>query len=313
MSNTNNKPIEADDYTAVVKKKLEEKIIRFTEGNNKLETKIPGLDLHRWDQPTRPISYMMAPSICLVIQGEKHVLLGENSYVIDENHFLVTSLDLPVIASITKASEDEPYLGITYVLDHRVITNLMVESRLALENSKKESTSIAVSRIQPSLLDLFLRLLNLIDEPEHISVIAPLIQKEIIFRLLISEQGPRLREIGLSTSHEYQIARAIDWMKQNYASRMSIEKLASRVKMSTSALHFHFRQMTNMSPLQYQKWLRLHEARRLMFTEKVDASNAAFEVGYESPSQFSREYKRMFGNPPLKDIKQLNDDIAVSQ
>lgn len=313
MSNAKKKAITGEDFTDTVKKNIKEKITQFTEGVNKLETDIPGLALHRWDYPTEPTSYMMAPSICVIVQGEKRVLLGEDSYFYDENRFLVTSLDLPVVANITKASKNKPYLGITYKLDHREITRLMVESRLALEKSRKESASIAVSTIAPPLLNSFLRLLDLINEPEYIPVIAPLIQREILFRLLVSEQGPRLREIGMSTSHEYQIAKAIDWMKQNYASRMSIDKLASQVRMSASALHFHFREMTNMSPLQYQKWLRLHEARRLMLTQKVDATNAAFEVGYESPSQFSREYKRLFGNSPLKDIKQLSDDVAVSQ
>lgn len=301
----------SNKYMDITQTELKEKIKYWTNGKRSYETPIAGLVLHNWEHPTKPTSYMMEPSICVIAQGSKRVIACDDIYTYDANHFLVTSLDLPVVADIIEASVETPFLGLSYTLNQKEIAKLLVDSSMILNRSKKGTSSMAVSEVSLSLLNAFLRLLDLLDEPDHIPVVVPLIEREILFRLLMSEQGTRLIEIGLFGSHEFQVARAIEWLKGNYNKPMSIDKLAIHVRMSTSALYYHFRELTNMSPLQYHKWLRLHEARRLMLTERLDASNAAFQVGYESPSQFSREYKRLFGNPPSRDIRILNSKIEI--
>lgn len=295
--------VNAEAYMKSARIQLADMIERLTEGKTLYETNVPGLYLHRWEHPTEPVSYMHGPSICVIVQGRKHVVLGDEDYYYETGQFLVSSLDLPIIANIVEATADEPYLGITYSLDQKEIAGLLVNSGLPVTAAKEDVKSLSVGNMPLSMYYSFLRLVNLIFEPENVGMLAPMIHKEILLRLLSGGQGPRLREIGMAGSRESQIARAIEWLKTNYNTQLKVESLASYVRMSASSLHLHFREMTNMSPLQYQKWIRLHEARRLMLTEKFDAANAAFEVGYESPSQFSREYKRMFGNPPLRDIK----------
>ncbi|WP_022850834.1 AraC family transcriptional regulator [Limisalsivibrio acetivorans] len=295
-----------NNYYHTAQRQLADTIDELTKGKNMLETGIPGVILHRWNYPTEPVSYMHDPSICVIAQGRKQVVLGSETYIYDDNHFLVSSLDLPIIANILEASEDKPYLGITCHLDKQAIAHLLVDTDLPSKPCKEPCASMAVGEVTQPMLNIFLNLVNLVKEPEQIKILAPLYHKELLIRLLGSEQGPRLRDIARNGSRENQVARAIDWLKENYSEQLRIESLASHVMMSASSLHHNFREMTNMSPLQYQKWIRLHEARRLMLTERMDVSNAAFEVGYESPSQFSREYKRMFGNPPLRDIKLMN-------
>jgi AraC-like DNA-binding protein len=282
---------------------LAERIARWTEGKNRLDTSIRGLNLHRWETPTEPTSYMLAPSICLIGQGRKRLFLGEDAYVYDVHRFLITSVDLPVVTQIIEASREKPYLGLTMELDLRMIAQLMLDNDMPSAHPSKDRLGIAVSDVSMPLLDAFNRLLDLLDHPEYIHALAPLIQQEIFYRLLMSEQGPRLRQITSIGNHGYQIARAIDWLKENFSKSVKVEELANKVGLSVSAFHNHFRAMTAMSPLQFQKKMRLNEARRLMLAEHLDASRAAFEVGYESPSQFSREYSRLFGAPPMQDIK----------
>lgn len=287
-------------------------IARWTGDQNRLDTPIRGLSLHRWEAPTEPTSYLLAPSLCLIGQGRKRVLLGEEAYVYDAHRFLITSVDLPVVAQIIEASSDRPYLGLTLELDLRAIARLMLDSNLPSPRPPHDRLGIAVSHVSLPLLDAFQRLLDLLDQPKDIPVLAPLIQREIFYRLLVGDQGPRLRQITSAESHSYQIARAIDWLKDNFDKTFRVEELANNVGMSTSTFHKHFHSMTVMSPLQFQKRLRLNEARRLMLTEHLDASTAAFQVGYESPSQFSREYSRLFGASPMRDIKNLNQ-ISASE
>lgn len=284
---------------------LAERISKWTQGKNRLDTPIPGLSLHRWEKPTDPTSYMLAPSICLIGQGRKRLFLGEDVYVYDADHFLITSIDLPVVAQIIEASPEKPYLGLTMELDLRLITQLLVNNDLSSSRTNKDRLGIAVSEISETLVDAFTRLLDLLEHPETIPALAPLVQQEIFYRLLIGEQGARLRQITSIGNHDYQISRALNWLKDNFNKSVKVEELAGKAGLSVSAFHNHFRTMTAMSPLQYQKKMRLNEARRLMLTEHLDASAAAFEVGYESPSQFSREYSRQFGAPPIQDIKNL--------
>jgi AraC-like DNA-binding protein len=289
---------------------LADRIARWTVGKKRFDTPIRGLNLHRWETPTEPTSYMLAPSICLIGQGKKRLILGEDVYDYDAHRFLITSVDLPVVAHIIEASRDEPYLGLTMELDLRVLAQLMLGQEMPPGRPAKERLGIAVSEVSVPLLDAFNRLLDLLESPDDIPTLAPLIQQEIFYRLLRGEQGPRLRQITSVGNHGYHIARAIDWLKDNFTKPVKMEELASKAGLSLSAFHNHFRSMTAMSPLQYQKRMRLNEARRLMLTEHIDASRAAFRVGYESPSQFSREYNRQFGAPPMRDIKNLIQESA---
>ena len=306
MNRTDTRQTLENEEIRVARKALAERIDVWTSANKGPETAIPTLLLRRWETPTMPISYMHEPSVCLIAQGAKRVLLGEDTYAYDAHHYLITSVDLPVVAQITEASREKPYLGITLKLDQREIAQLMVDSSLPLPRVAQVDRGMVVSEVSLPLLNAFRRLLDLLDKPEDIPILGPLVHREIIYRLLVGDQGLRLRQIGAAGSKGHQVAHAIDWMKGNFNQPLRVEDLAAQVHMSTSSFHNHFRSMTSMSPLQYQKWLRLHEARRLMLTERLDAATASFQVGYESPSQFSREYSRLFGAPPLRDIKSLN-------
>ena len=291
--------------------KLAERIDHWTKGRNRVDTSIPSLTLHRWEKPTEPTSYMLAPNICMIGQGVKRVMLGEDVYVYDAQSFLLSSVELPVVAQILEASKEKPYLGLTLELDLREISQLMVDTNLPSPRSRQECRGIAVSKVPLPLFDAFQRLLALLDTPEDIPILVPLIKREIYYRLLVGEQGARLRQIVSAGSHSHQISRAIDWLKDNFNKPFQVKDLAAYTWMSDSSFHQHFRSLTAMTPLQYQKKLRLNEARRLMLAENMDASNAAFRVGYESPSQFSREYNRLFGAPPLRDIKNLRQISAA--
>ena len=281
------------------------RLARWSSGKNRVDTAISGLSLHYWSTPTEPTSYMLAPSLCLIGQGKKRLYLEDQAFNFDARTFLITSVGLPVVSQIVEASEEEPYFGLTLELDLKSIARMILDHEMPLAKAPGKRLGVAVSTLSPNLLDAFLRLIDLLDSPEDIPVLAPLIQQEIYHRLLKSEQGPRLRQIVSSESHSYQIARAIDWLTANYDKTFRIEELAEKTGLSPSAFHNHFKTMTAMSPLQFQKKIRLNEARRLMLTNHLDAASAAFEVGYESPSQFNREYSRMFGAPPLRDIKNM--------
>jgi AraC-like DNA-binding protein len=289
---------------------LGKSIARWTDLGDKLVTAIPGLSLFQRDEPTQPESRMYEPRICLIAQGAKRVFLGDDTYVYGERHYLITSVNLPTVVQIIKASPEKPCLGLILKLDQREISQLMVDSNLPLSRPQQSSRGMATGEVTLPLLAAFQRLIDLLAEPKDIPIIAPIIQREIFYRLLTSDQGARLRQIASAGSQSQQIARAIDWLKDNFTRPLRIDDLATQVNMSTSTFHHHFRTLTAMSPLQYQKWLRLNEARRLMLIENQDAATVAFQVGYESPSQFSREYGRLFGAPPLRDITTLRQMTA---
>ncbi|WP_229623558.1 AraC family transcriptional regulator [Vibrio parahaemolyticus] len=295
---------------AFATQKLAKLIDRWTGDANQYDTPISGLRFSRWTTPTPPTSYTHNPSICLIAQGRKRVLLGEESFIYDANHFLISSVDLPIIANIIEASEEQPYLGLLMALDLTEISQLIADSELAFTQSKEAQKGIAVGELSESLLGAFVRLAELLDEGQNIKILAPIIKREIFYRLLMSEQGTRLHQIVTAGSHSHQIAKAIDWLKNNFVKPLSVGDLASYTGMSKSSFYTHFRSMTSMTPLQFQKKLRLSEARRLMLTENLDAMAATFKVGYESPSQFSREYSRLFGAPPSKDIKSLRENLG---
>jgi AraC-like DNA-binding protein len=268
-------------------------------------TSIAGLGFFRREHPSSPVVCMVEPSIILVAQGEKQLWVGGEGYPYDTSRFLVTSLDLPANSEVLAASPEQPCLGLTFKLDLRMLAELITQSDLPPPRERSVTKGVGIGSVTAAMLASFERLLALLDEPEAIPVLAPLIQREIHYRLLKSDQAGRLRQITSVDGQGYRIAKAIDWLKLNYTSALRVEDLAARVQMSTPTFHHHFRQLTAMSPLQYQKWLRLNEARRLMLNEHEDVSSAAFKVGYESPSQFSREYSRLFGVAPKRDIAAL--------
>jgi AraC-like DNA-binding protein len=311
MDGKNEVTVETPEELSAATKVLAKSITRWTGNENLIDTAIPGLRLSRWETPTEPTSYTLNASICLIAQGAKRVLLGEETYLYDATSFLISSVDLPVVANIIEATNEKPYLGLILELDLREISQLIVDSGLPLNRSRQAQKGIAVGKLSLPLLNAFQRLMDLLVENENIKILAPLVKREIFFRLLMTNQGPLLQQIVASGSHSNQISRAIDWLKNNYTRPLRVNELAAYSGMSKSAFHNHFRVMTSLTPLQFQKRLRLNEARRLMLTENFDALTSTFEVGYESPSQFSREYSRLFGAPPLRDIKNLRQTATA--
>ena len=278
---------------------------RRTVGNVDCPTQIPSLGFFRREAPMPPTTCLVPAGIVLVVQGEKQMLVGGEAYPYDINRFLITSLDLPASSQIVSASPQAPCLGLVFKLDLRIVAELIAQGGLPVPGERASDRGIGIGTVTPALLEPLKRLLDLLEEPETIPVLAPLIEREIHYRLLRSDQAARLWQIAAVGSQGHRVAKAIDWLKMNYTAALHIDELAAYVQMSPSSLHQHFRQLTAQSPLQYQKWLRLNEARRLMLNEDLDAASAAFEVGYESPSQFSREYARLFGAPPRRDVEAL--------
>ena len=296
-----------DDYLSVLIKGIGE----CTPDAGDFGTKIPGLDLFRRNIKAPPVSCMVPPSIVLVVDGAKKMWIGGEGYGYDASRFLVTSLDLPANSEVTLASSERPCLGLTLRLDQRILAELIARGGLSPGRDRTSGAGVGIGTVTESLLDPFCRLVALLNEPEAIPILAPLIQFEIHYRLLMSDQAARLRRIAAVDGNGHRIGKAIDWLKMHFALPLRVNELASRVQMSTPSFHQHFRQLTGMSPLQYQKWLRLNEAKRLMLNEHRDVSTAAFEVGYESPSQFSREYSRAFGVAPKRDITSLRENASA--
>lgn len=289
---------------SLISSELAAGIAKYIGEKNQINTPITGLRFSRWTTPTKPASYTLTPSICIIAQGQKRVVLGEEDYIYDQVHFLVSSVDVPVVANIISATPQMPYLGMVMDLDLKAISQLIVDSEMALTQSKSANNkAIAIGELNEPLLDAFRRLVNLLDEPDSIKILEPVIKREIFYRLLNTNQGLRLSQMVTAGSHSHHIAKAIDWLKEYYAKPLNVNELAADSGMSKSAFYSHFRSITAMTPLQFQKKLRLNEARRLMLMENLDAITTTFKVGYESPSQFNREYSRMFGNPPARDIK----------
>ena len=278
-----------------------------------VETSIPGLSLFRREHPAPPAVCMIEPSLILVARGVKQLWVGGEGYAYDASRFLVTSLDLPANSEVLEASPDQPCVGLVLKLDIPMLAEVIAKGGLPVSRDRTGGRGVGIGTMVGSLEDALNRLLSLLDEPEALPVLAPLVLREIHYRLLKTDQGARLRQITAVDGQGYRIAKAIDWLKLNYTVPLRIEDLAARVQMSGPTFHHHFRQLTSMSPLQYQKWLRLNEARRLMLSERLDVSRAAFAVGYESPSQFSREYSRLFGVAPKRDIALLLGKTNVGQ
>ena len=283
-------------------------IERHTRGLADCATPIAELGLFRREAPARPAVCMVEPSIVMVAQGTKRLLVGGEGYLYDIERFLLTSLDLPANSEVIAASARKPCVGLVLKLDVRLLAELIAQEPERPPRERLVPGSVGVGSITPAMLEPIARLLALLDEPAAIPVLAPLVQREIHYRLLATDQAQRLRQIVSVGSQSHRVARAIDWLKLHYTEPVRVEHLAARAQMSVSGLHHHFKQLTGMSPVQYQKWLRLNEARRLMLSEGAEAATAAFSVGYESPSQFSREYARLFGASPRRDVEALRPD-----
>ena len=240
-------------------------------------------------------------------------MAGSSVYVYDRAKYLIASVDVPIVGQILEASPAAPYLCLRLDLEPAVIGALMLEAKTPGEASDAPGPALSLSSITPELLDAAIRLVRLLAVPRDIPILAPLAEREILYRLLLGDQASKLRQIAFAESKLQQINRAIGWIKRNYREPFSIDSVAAEARMSPSTLHEHFKAVTSMSPLQYQKQLRLQEARRLILSQSLDAATAGHSVGYESPSQFSREYKRTFGAPPARDIARLRASPAWQQ
>ncbi|MGE0156910.1 MAG: AraC family transcriptional regulator N-terminal domain-containing protein [Geobacter sp.] len=288
-----------------VQRALASSIARWTSNCNQYQGAIPGLILLRHETPTEPSIGLTEPSICLIAQGAKRIHLEDEAFDYDAHNYLLSSIHIPSTYQVTSASHDEPYLGLVLRFDMKELSQLMIDSNLPSPRTKGVDRGMATGEVTLPLLSAFQKLVALLDSPADIPILAPMLHREILYRLLIGEQGGKLRQIASAGSRSNQVARAIGWLKSNYAQQLKIEDLAAMANMSPSSFHSHFRSLTSFSPLQFQKHLRLQEARRLMLAEDLDATRAAFQVGYESSSQFSREYSRLFGAPPLRDVAKL--------
>jgi AraC-like DNA-binding protein len=279
-------------------------IASYAKEDGEHRTPIKGLMVNRLSTIGMPVCSAFKASFGLVVQGTKEVVLGNETYRYGGSDFLLTSLDLPVTSRVVDASAEEPYMSIGFEIDFGKLASL-VQTHGPAPASPQIDTSergMVVTQVTDDLVDAVIRLLRLLDRPQEIPMLAPLLEQEIYYRLLSGPQGPRLQRMAMVESQSHQIGKACAWLKEYYALPLRIEELAHRVSMSVSSLHHHFKAVTAMSPMQYQKRLRLQEARRLMLEEMLDAGSAGHQVGYESQSQFSREYARQYGEPPLRDV-----------
>ena len=265
-------------------------------------TPIPRVTLLRAEAPSTPAGVIYDPVVCFAAQGRKRLMLADRVYAYDPAQYLVVSVGLPVIATISDASPEAPYLALRLGLDAGLLASLLLEMP---GTDGPRATGIGIGRLEPDLLDPLMRLMRLLERPNDAAALAPLVEREILYRLLCGPQGPMLRQIALADSRLSQVARAVAWIRENYHRPLRIEALARLSAMSPATLHRHFRSVTALSPLQYQKHVRLHEARRRLLARDADAQHVGFAVGYDSPSQFSREYARLFGAPPGRDAARL--------
>jgi AraC-like DNA-binding protein len=272
---------------------------------SEVSTAVQGLTLYKSTVPTAPNPCTYAPSLLLIPQGKKRVDLGKQSYVFGESTFLLTSIDLPIISRVCAASVEKPYLAFFLKLDMGMVRDVLHSEEVRIPAPPVGTRGMVLGEATVELLAPCSRMVQLLHTPQDVPFFAKLLQREIIYRLLQGPQGDRLRSVATLADQSYRTAKAVTWLRDNFKKTLNVDELASMTGMSRSTLNHHFRGLTAMSPLQFQKQLRLHTARQKMLTEELDAASAAYEVGYESPSQFNREYKRFFGQPPVRDIQAL--------
>src|SRR2546423_538697 len=270
-----------------------------------------GFFLGRSSKPTERVHSVFKPAFCVIAQGSKQVLLGEELFRYDPGHYLISTVDLPIVSRVVEASKERPYLSFRLNLDASLVASVMMESGIEIKKGGARVKAMDVSSIDANMLDAVVRLARLLDTPDEIQVLAPLIIREIVYRLLRGEQGARLSHLLAAGGDTRRISKAIGHLRENFDEPLKIENIARELGMSVSGFHHHFKSVTMMSPLQFQKQIRLQEARRLMLGEDLDAASAGFRVGYEDPSYFSREYKKLFGAPPQRDIAKLRSNLEL--
>jgi AraC-like DNA-binding protein len=270
---------------------------------------LKGLHFNRISASAKPCHSVSVPAFCAIAQGSKEVLLGRDIHQYDPSHYLLATAKLPVVSQILEASIAKPYLSLRLDLDPALVGSVMVETGYSSAQRSASVKAIDVSPLDANLLDAVVRLVRLLDSPAAAHVLTPLIQREIIYRLLMGSQGNRLRQIAILGGYTHHIARAVDRLRKDFNQPLPIESIARELGMSVSGFHHHFKSVTAMSPLQFQKQLRLQEARRLMLGENLDATSTAYRVGYEDSSHFNREYKRLFGEPPMRDVERLREAV----
>ncbi|ETT65920.1 AraC family transcriptional regulator [Paenibacillus odorifer] len=275
------------------------------------ETAIPSLFVIRNSNVTEPVYRVYKPSLCFIAQGTKEIILAKDRFEYGPANYLISSMNLPVIGQIIKASPNAPYLSFKLEFTQSQILKVLNDSEFKLAPKENAKRAMYVGQIELSLLDAILRLVRLLDDAKDIPFLAPIYTDEILYRLLQGPYGVTLAQIAMEGSSTYRIREAIEQIIENCDKPLRIEELAETASMSISSFHRHFKEVTAMSPIQFQKHLRLQEARRLLLSESADAADVAFRVGYESASQFSREYSRMFGSPPRADIKRLKEDMLI--
>lgn len=283
-------------------------IDRYASGEGRQRVLHGRVEFFRNEAPEPQLCTIYDPGLILVAQGAKQVILGDEIYRYDETNYLLSVFDLPAHCQVVEATPQRPYLCVKLHLDMANLRDVLASSPAVADAAP--GRGMAVSPLDNGLLDAVLRLVRLLDAPHDFAVLGPLAEREILYRLLTGPQGDRLRQRAVAGSRSQQVARAIEWLRRHYRQPLRIGDLASEVAMSASSLHHHFRAVTAMSPLQYQKQLRLQEARRLLMSEAGDVASVAHRVGYESPSQFSREYSRLFGAPPSRDAEQLRRHLG---
>jgi len=306
-----NRQAQQDQQAVEMRSELAGRIDALTAGiEGQLLTAVPGLSLYRRSEPSPCNSATYEPNLVLFVQGQKRINLGKTTYLCDAKNFLLTTVDLPVVSQVVTATREKPLLGLTLKLEMAEVRRLLNQEEFAAHQEPCGVCGMAVGETRVELLSASLRLMDLLDAPQDIPFLSSLIQREIVYRLLRSPEGRHLRAIATLGEQSHRTAKAVGWLRMNYAKPLRVEELASMAQMGVSTLHHHFRSMTAMSPLQYQKQLRLHTARERMLSDGLDAASAAFEVGYESASQFSREYSRFFGQPPMRDVKARRDAMV---
>lgn len=291
------------------RQELADLVRRHAPGTTTAESAIANLYLVRYEESVRSVPTLAQPALCIMAHGSKEISLGDERYAYDPLHYMVLSVALPLSGVLLEASPENPSLGVRLNIDPTQINSLLAEAGPMGVPALPSGRGLYVERTDPLLLDALLRLIRLLDTPKDIAVLAPLIRREIMYRLLRGPQGYRLYEIAMSSSQTHRVCQAITWLNQHFHRPLRIEDLAREVNLSSSTLHHRFKAVTSMSPLQYQKQLRLQEARRLMLNDGLEAAVAGYRVGYESPSQFSREYSRLYGAPPARDLARLRSAL----
>jgi AraC-like DNA-binding protein len=270
----------------------------------------PGIFIYQSSKPTESQVSVLKPAFCVIAQGSKDVLLNDELFHYDSGHYLISTLDLPIMSNVVEASEEKPYLNLRIDLDPALVAVVMIESGIETQKSGAGVKAMDVSPVDADLLDAVVKLVKLFDTPDEMKFLAPLITREIIYRLLKGNQGSRLNQLITTEGDAQRISRVVRQIRENIDQPLKIEDTARELGMSVSGFHQHFKSVTAMSPLQFQKQIRLQEARRLMLGENMDVASASFRVGYEDPSYFSREYKKIFGIPPHRDIVGLRGNLG---